>query len=140
MKTTITITVAALGAAFAVAWFVSPGNAGTAGDSAASVLVNTPAAMRFTDDRGNARQPTAQERAQLAAAFQADLATLTRNKRIPSGSRREPSGAVSAVIAPRKLQYLVVGVDADGNPTFGHSHAEDEGNVEHAPVNELPEM
>lgn len=140
MKTTIIITVAALGAAFAAAWFVTPGNADTAGDSAAPVLVGTPAAMHFTDDRGNPRQPTAQERAQLAAAFQADLAALTRNKRIPSGSKRESSGAVSAVIAPRKLEYLVVSVDADGNPIFGHSRADDEGNVEHGPVSELPEM
>ena len=109
-------------------------------DSGMPTLVGAPAAMYFTDDRGNPRLPTAAERAQLAAAFQSDLAALTRNKRIPAGSKREPNGAVSAVVATRKLQYLVAGVDEDGNVTFGHAQADDDGKVDSRPVNKLPEM
>lgn len=142
MKKSIMVTIALAGSigVAAIVASVASSDAGVANDSGTPTLVGTSAGMRFTDDRGNPRQPTAAERAQLAAAFQADLADLTRNKRIPSGSKREPNGTVSAVVAPRKLQYLIVGVDADDNVTFGHAQADDEGNVEPLPVNPLPEM
>ncbi len=136
----VTLALAASVGAAAIVASVASSDAGVANDSTAPTLVGTSAAMRFTDDRGNPRQPTAAERAQLAAAFQADLAALTRSKRMPSGSKREPNGTVSAVVAPHKLQYLVVGVDADDNVSFAHAQADDEGNVEPLPVNHLPEM
>ncbi len=142
MKKFIIATIALAGSISiaAIVASVALSDAGVANDSGTPPFVGISAGMRFTDDRGNPRQPTAAERAQLAAAFQADLADLTRNKRMPSGSKREPNGAVSAVVAPRKLQYLVVNVDADDNVTFGHAQADDEGNVEPLPVNPLPEM
>ena len=142
MKRSIMVAIALVGfvGVAAIVASVASSDAGVANDSGTPTLVGMSAGMRFTDDRGNPRQPTAAERAQLAAAFQADLAALTRNKRIPSGSKREANGAVSAVVAPHKLQYLVVDVDADDNVTFGHAQADDEGNVEPLPVNPLPEM
>lgn len=142
MRPSITVTIALLGtvAAAAIVASVASRDANVPSDSAMPTLVGASAAMRFTDEHGNPRQPTAEERAQLGAAFQADLAALTRNKRIPSGSKREPDGTVSAVVAPHKLQYLVVSVDDDGSVSFGHARADDEGHVDTRPDNNPPEM
>ncbi|MDH3432009.1 MAG: hypothetical protein OEQ14_18560 [Gammaproteobacteria bacterium] len=98
------------------------------------------AGVIFTDADGAPRLPSAAERAELAAAFQADLANLTRNKRIPSGSKKEPSGAVSAVVGTRNIRFLVVSVDENGQASFEHASMGEDGHIETAPANELPEM
>jgi len=111
----------------------------SASDDAAPVA-GVSAGMAFTDANGAPRLPTAAERAELATAFQADLAGLTRNKKIPSGSKKEPSGAVSAVVGTRNIRFLVVNVDENGQPSFEHSSMDEDGHIETAPANELPEM
>jgi len=103
-------------------------------------LTGASAGMLFIDADGMARLPSAEEHAELAAAFQADLADLTRKKKIPSGSKKERSGAVSAVVATRKIQYLVVNVDENGQASFEHSSMNEEGHIDTTPTNELPEM
>ncbi|MDH3273949.1 MAG: hypothetical protein OEM99_05340 [Gammaproteobacteria bacterium] len=105
-----------------------------------SSLAGVSAGMTFTNADGSPRLPSAAERAELAAAFQADLAGLTRNKNIPSGSKKEPSGAVSAVVGTRNIRFLVVNVDENGQASFEHSSMGEDGHIEIAPANELPEM
>jgi len=103
-------------------------------------LPNVSAAMRFTDAQGNSRLPSVAERAELAAAFQKDLAELTKNRRLPQGSKQESNGSVSAVVGTAGLRFLVVSVDDNGVASFGHSTMDENGHIETAPANELPEM
>jgi hypothetical protein len=98
------------------------------------------AGMHFTDERGVSRLPTPEERAELAAAFQADIARLTATHRVPKRARKRRSGAISAVVGASKLRYLVVNVDDDGEATFSHGDMDEDGDIESAPVNDLPEM
>lgn len=98
------------------------------------------AGMHFTDNQGNPRSPTAEERAAIAAAFQADIARLTAAHGMPDSIRHEPSGAISAVVGASKLRYLVVNVDDNAEVTFSHSDMDENGVIEPVPVNELPEM
>ena len=111
------------------------GEARTSGDA---TLAGVAASMHFTDGHGNARTPTAEERTALAAAFQADLAQLTRGKKIPSGSTKHPDGSVSAVVGADKLRFLTVQVDAAGNARFGHSELDADGKI--VSVDDRPEM
>lgn len=103
-------------------------------------LPNVSAAMRFTDAQGNARSPSEAERAELAILFQKDLAELTKNRKLPKGSKRESNGSVSAVVGTEGLRFLVVGVDDNGVASFEHSTMDENGHIETAPTNELPEM
>lgn len=103
-------------------------------------LPNVSAAMRFTDAQGNARSPSEAERAELAILFQKDLAELTKNRKLPTGSKRESNGSVSAVVGTEGLRFLVVGVDDNGVASFEHSTMDENGHIETAPTNELPEM
>lgn len=98
------------------------------------------AAMHFTDDKGNPRASSAAERAELAAALQADLARLTRGKPIPQGSRTLPDGSVSAVVGTQNIQFLTVTLDEEGNATFGHSSMDEQGQIEPPAASDLPEM
>lgn len=98
------------------------------------------AAMHFTDNKGNARAPSAAERAELAAAFQADLARLTRGKPVPKGSQTRSNGSVSAVVGTQKMRFLTVTMDEEGNATFGHSSMDEQGHIEPAPASDLAEM
>jgi hypothetical protein len=86
-------------------------------------LAGVAAGTHFTDAQGNPRVPTVEERAALAAAFQRDLVELTRGKAIPAGSRRERSGAVSAVLGADRLRFLTATVDEAGNVAFAHGDA-----------------
>ena len=106
----------------------------------AAPVAGISAGMVFTDADGEPRLPTAAERAELAAAFQADLAGLTRNKKLPSGSKRESSGAVSAVVGTRNIRFLVVNVDENGVASFEHSTIDEAGHIDTVPANDLPEM
>jgi hypothetical protein len=106
----------------------------------AGVVAGVSAGMHFTDAEGNLRRPSAEERAELAAAFQKDLVRITRGKNIPRGSKQEPSGAVSAVVGAEKLKFLVVNVDENGQAVFGHASIDENGRVETKPANKLPEM
>ena len=115
------------------------GNAGDA-DNLATSLAGAAAGMHFTDDEGSPRLPSGAERAALAEAFQADLAKLTKGKKIPVGSKKEPNGSVSAVVGTEKMRFLTVEIDEDGNAAFGHSSMDEEGRVEPAPANDWPEM
>ena len=105
-----------------------------------STVAGVSAGMVFTDADGAMRVPSVAERAELAAAFQADLANLTKGKRIPSGSKMEPSGAVSAVLGTSQLRFLVVNVDENGQASYDHSSMDEDGHIETTPTNELPEM
>jgi len=113
---------------------------GVSAPDEAAPVAGASAGMVFTDANGAPRLPTAAERAELAAAFQADLADLTRNKKLPSGSKREPSGAVSAVVGTRNIRFLVVNVDENGQASFEHSSIGEDGHIDTTPTNELPEM
>ncbi|MDH3546060.1 MAG: hypothetical protein OEN22_03125 [Gammaproteobacteria bacterium] len=108
--------------------------------AATPTLAGVSAGMHFTDANGNPRRPSAEERAELAAAFQKDLARLTRGKNIPSGSKLESNGATSAVVGADNLEFLVVTLDENGDASFGHSSMDEDGRVEIASTNELPEM
>jgi len=103
-------------------------------------LAGVSAGMHFTDADGNARLPTAEERAALAEAFQADLASLTRNRRIPSGSSRAPSGAEMAVVGADRLRFLTATVDEGGQVRLDHAGIDDDGKPVESPANTLPEM
>jgi hypothetical protein len=105
-----------------------------------SSLAGVSAGMAFTDPDGSPRLPSVAERAELAAAFQADLANLTKGKRIPAGSKKEPSGATSAVLGTNQLRFLVVNVDENGQALYEHSSLDEEGQIDTTPTNELPEM
>jgi hypothetical protein len=103
-------------------------------------LPNVSAATRFTDAQGNSRLPSVAERAELAAAFQKDLADLTKNRKLPKGSKRESNGSVSAVVGTEGLRFLVADVDENGVTSFEHSTMDENGHIEPASTNELPEM
>ena len=103
-------------------------------------LPNLSAGTQFTNLDGSSRLPSAAERAELAAAFQKDLAELTKNRKLPKGSKRESNGSVSAVVGTEGLRFLVVSVDDDGVASFEHSTMDENGHIETAPTNELPEM
>ena len=125
----------ACSAALAVAVLASSGN--DVGEES-STLAGVTAGMHFTDAEGNARLPTAEERAALAQAFQADLANLTGKRRIPTGSSRAASGAEKAVVGADKLRFLVV--DDSGTVTYDHSGIDADGRIEAASANPMPEM
>ncbi|MDH4107441.1 MAG: hypothetical protein OEW35_03930 [Gammaproteobacteria bacterium] len=108
-------------------------------DSAAG-LAGIAAGMHFTNPDGSARMPTEEERAALAEAFQANIAELTRNRKMPQGSSRAASGAETAVVGAKSLRFLVVGVDENGQPTFDHAAMDEAGHIDTSPANELPEM
>lgn len=127
----------ACSAALAVAVLASSGN--DVGEES-STLAGVTAGMHFTDAEGNARLPTAEERAALAQAFQADLANLTGKRRIPTGSSRAASGAEKAVVGADKLRFLVVNVDDSGTVTYDHSGIDADGRIEAASANPMPEM
>ena len=107
-----------------------------AGDSLSGVS----AGMRFNDDQGNVRMPTAAEHAALAEAFQADIAKLTKGKRLPAGEQRQRGGSYKAVVGAEKVRFLTVSIDEEGGKTFGHSSMDESGQVEPASGNDLPEM
>jgi hypothetical protein len=109
-------------------------------DTATPALAGTAAGMHFTDEHGNARVPTADERAALAAAFQQDLADLTRGKRIPAGKQAARGGAVSAVVGVDKIRFLTVTVDEQGTATFDHATPDENGHIETDTANQWPEM
>ena len=98
------------------------------------------AGMVFTDADGVTRLPSDEERAALSAAFQADLAKLTKDRKMPAKSRKEASGAVSAVVGTSQLRFLTVNIDDSGEAEFNHSTVDESGNIEIVPANELPEM
>lgn len=106
----------------------------------ASSLAGVAAGMRFTDDEGNVRLPSEAERAALAEAFQADIANLTRGKRVPVGEQRQRDGSYRAVVGTEKMQFLTLEIDEQGNAVFGHSGMDETGRVEPAPANDWPEM
>lgn len=106
----------------------------------AATVTGVSAGVHFTDAEGKSRRPSAAERAELAAAFQKDLARLTRGKNIPKGSKQESSGAVSAVVGAEKLKFLVVDVNESGQASFGHASIDENGLIETKSANELPEM
>lgn len=112
----------------------------TSDDATATSLAGISAGMHFTDEKGKARRPSAAEHAALAEAFQADIAKLTKGKRIPVGEKRHRDGSYSAVVGTDKMQFLTVSFDDEGNASFGHSTMDDEGRVEPAPANDWPEM
>lgn len=112
----------------------------TAADSTTPKLAGVAAGMHFTDEHGNARVPTAAERAALAAAFQADIANLAKGKGVPAGQKLQRNGSYRAVVGTEKLQFLTVEVDEQGKAAFGHSSVDKSGPIDPAPANDWPEM
>lgn len=128
-------------AALLVAVIVTASDSSTSADTATPTLSGVAAGMHFTDAQGNARTPTVEERAALAAAFQQDLADLTRGKRIPAGRESVRGGAISAVVGVDKLRLLTVEVDENGEAAFGHASMDETGAVDtNVPDNDWPEM
>ena len=103
-------------------------------------LPNLSAVTHFTDGQGNVRLPSEAERAEFAAAFQKDLAELTKNRKLPKGSKTESNGSVSAVVGTEGLRFLVVGIDDNGVASFDHSTMDENGHIETVTTSELPEM
>jgi hypothetical protein len=128
----------------AIALSVVGGYVVTAADNSVpeevQTLPNLAAVTHFTDGQGNARLPSEAERAEFAAAFQKDLAELTKNRKLPKGSKRESNGSVSAVVGTAGLRFLVVGIDENGVSSFDHSTMDEDGHIETATTSELPEM
>lgn len=117
------------------------GDSTKSADSTTPTLSGVAAGMHFTDEQGNARIPSAAERAALAAAFQQDLADLTRGKRLPVGTESVRGGAISAVVGIDKMRLLTVEVDENGEATFGHASMDETGSVDiDTPDNDWPEM
>lgn len=109
--------------------------------SATPTLSGVAAAMHFTDGQGNARVPSAEERAALAAAFQQDLARLTRGKRLPTGVETVRGGAISAVVGIDKMRLLTVEIDNNGEATYGHATMDETGEIDaNVAENDRPEM
>ena len=98
------------------------------------------AAVRFTDDDGRPRRPTAAERQALSAAFQADLARLARGKKIPKKSWTAQSGATGAVVGVGHLRFLTLSGDPEGELRFDHSRMDDSGVIPHGSAEQWPEM
>jgi len=124
-----------------VAAFVVLGDSAKSADSTTPTLSGVAAGMHFTDEQGNARIPTAEERAALAAAFQKDLADLARGKRMPVGRESVRGGAISTVVGVDKMRFLTVDVDENGDATFGHASMDETGAIDiDTPDNDWPEM
>lgn len=107
--------------------------------SATPRLAGVAAGMHFTDDQGNARSPSAEELAALAAAFQQDLANLTRGRNVPAGEKAR-GGAVSAVVGVDRIRLLTVNVDENGNARFDHAMLDEDGQVDTESADNWPEM
>lgn len=97
------------------------------------------ASTYFTDEFGNRRNPTDEERAELSARFQKDLAKMMGKNRGNSNVKQHANGSVSATVALSKMQFLVVQENPDGSRTFDHASLDENGNVNLPPVNSLPE-
>jgi len=87
------------------------------------------ASVYFTDEFGNRRNPTLEERAALSAQFQKDLARIAGKNRGNPNVKQYDNGAVSATVALSKMQFLVVHENPDGSRTFSHAPLDEDGNV-----------
>lgn len=95
--------------------------------------------LYFTDELGNRRNPTAEERAELAKKFQNDLARMQGKNRGNQKSTKHANGSVSATVALSKLQFLTVQENADGTRNFSHQTMDEDGNVIWISSNDWPE-
>ena len=93
----------------------------------------------FTDEFGNRRDATAEERAELAKRFQSDLAKLQGKNKGKLKQTQHANGAVSAPVALSKLQFLTVQENGDGTRSFNHQTMDESGNVSWESTNEWPE-
>ena len=131
----VTAMVATMGTALAGSPELSDG----AAEANQAVDTGFAASTYFTDEFGNRRNSTAEERAELSAQFQKDLARLAGKNRGKPNVKQHDNGAVSATVALSKLQFLVVQENSDGSRTFSHAPLDENGNVMLPPVNNLPE-
>lgn len=83
----------------------------------------------FTDELGNRRQSTAEERALLSAAFQKDLTKMIGKNKGNPNIQEHANGSVSATIALSKLQFLTIRENSDGSRSFSHEQLDENGNV-----------
>ena len=127
--------VATMGTALAA----TPGTSEGAPEENQTVDTGLSANTYFTDEFGNRRQPTAEEQAELSAAFQKNLAKMIGKNRGKPNVQEHANGSVSATIALSKLQFLTVQENPDGSRTFGHQQLDENGNVAMPSNNSLPE-
>ena len=110
-----------------------------AAESKQSVDKGLSAATYFTDEVGNRRQPTAEERSAMSAAYQEYMAESAGKYRGNHNVQEHANGSVSATVGLSKQQFLTVQENADGSRTFNHVQPDENGNVLLPPTNNLAE-
>lgn len=100
-----------------------------AAESKQSVDTGLSAATYFTDELGNRRQPTNEERVAMGAGFQKELAKLAGKHKGNPNMQQHANGSVSSTVGLSKIQFLTVQENPDGSKSYGHGQLDENGNV-----------
>jgi hypothetical protein len=132
MKTFPKSWVVALTLLFVICGFTTQVSAeGKTGKAEANQSVDTglSANTYFTDELGNRRQPTEEERVAMGKGYQKDLARVAGKNKGNPNIQQHTNGAVSATIGLSKMQFLTVQENPDGSRSYAHGKMDENGKV-----------